>query len=188
MHHASNCPTMGYTRFVVLSLTLLSMSAVWAESPFDGKWRINHEETDKVAIKYKDGSGVQGNGSRIKPTIDVGLGLPLPQRIKQPPMSTLAASDPDVLRCTTMEIASAGKKIRLDYDQAKKETLVKGDYRGRTTSINKKRIQQKYKTTERRVTKTWSIREDGRLLVSVKINPSNDKARTYNRVFDRVEG
>jgi len=157
----------------------------WAESRFDGVWQINHDETDKVAVKYDEGSGVQGNSGRLKPTIDIGLGLPLPQRIKQPPMSDLSANDPQVLRCTTMTISSSGKRINMEYDQTDKELLVKGDYRGRTTSISKKRIQQKYKTTERKVTKTWSIRDDGRLLVSVKLNPNGDKSRTYNRVFDR---
>ena len=67
-----------------------------------------------------------------------------------------------------------------------KETLRKGHYRGRDTEISKKRIRQKYETGERKVTKTWSMRDDGRLFVSVKINPKGDKARTYNRVFDRV--
>ena len=39
---------------------------------------------------------------------------------------------------------------------------------------------------ERTVTKTWTMRDDGRLLVAVKINPRNDSARTFKRVFDRV--
>ncbi len=170
--------------FLLITAVLSGHAA--AASRFDGEWRVNLEETDKVAVKYNDGSGVQGNSGRLKPTVDIGLGLPLPQRIKQPPMSDLAPNDPDVLRCTTMVITTTGNRVRLDYDQAEKETLVKGDYRGRSTSISKKQIQQKYKTTERKVTKTWSIREDGRMLVSVKLNPNKDKSRTYNRVFDRV--
>lgn len=163
---------------------LLLLAGTVSASPFAGTWTINHEETDKVAVKFKDGSGVSGN--RWKPQVSIGPGLPLPQSFKQAPMSNLSPKDPEVLRCTTMTIAPEGKRIKLDYDEAEKETLVKGEYRGRKTRWNKKEIEQKYRTPDRKVTKTWTLREDGRLLVSVKLNPHDDSSRRYNRVFDRV--
>ena len=171
---------------VCLACTILPPNLALA-SQFDGQWVINLTETDKVAVKYKDGSGVQGNASRFRPTIDVGLGLPLPQRFKQAPMSNLSPKDPHVLRCNKMVITTDGKKTKLVYDQGEQETLRTGHYRGRDTSKSKDRIQQKYKTPDRKVTKTWSIRPDGRLLVAVKLNPPKDKSRTYKRVFDRLD-
>jgi hypothetical protein len=150
---------------------------------FNGDWRINLEETDKVAIKYKDGSGMKG--SNFKPTISV-MGLPLPSSRRQGPMSSLRAKDPQVLTCTDMRIAIEDERVALIYDSSGDETLKKGSYRGRTSKWSRKKIEQKYKTSERSVRKTWTMRADGRLMVSVKINPRGDKARTYNRVFDRV--
>ena len=171
--------------------TLVNTSAYAAKpNPFDGYWKINHAETDKVTPKVEDGSGVQGNLGRVKPTFDIGLGLPLPKRIRSSPQSSLRAEDPEVLGCTTMQFTidqNNSKKIKVVYDHLEKETLVKGDYRGRTTRISSSSIEQKYKTTERTVTKKWTLRADGRLLVSVKLNPRKDKARTYLRVFDRSE-
>jgi hypothetical protein len=63
---------------------------------------------------------------------------------------------------------------------------VKGDFRGRKTTWSLSKIQQKYKTTERKVQKKWSIRADGRLLVEVEIKPKGGKKRTLSRVFDRA--
>ncbi len=170
-------------RLLLGTLLLLTLGATHASS-FEGTWTINHEETDKVAVKFKDGSGVQGN--KWTPNVSVGLGLPMPQRFKQAPMSNLSPKDPEVLRCTTMVIDVNDRKINLDYDQTESETLVKGDYRGRKTRWSKKEIEQKYRTPDRKVTKTWTLREDGRLFVSVKLDPHKDKSRRYNRVFDRV--
>ncbi len=169
----------------LISLCILSLSLPSAASVFDGHWVINHEETDKVAVPFKEGSGTAGN--QFRPQVSVGMGLPLPQRFKQAPMSNLSPKDPAVLRCNSMEITTEGKKTRLVYDTTEKETLHSGHYRGRDTKKSKKKIEQKYKTPDRKVTKTWTMRDDGRLLVSVKLNPTRDKARRFNRVFDRVD-
>ena len=175
------------TVFVLAIAAMLMTNVVFAKTKnFDGHWKINHAETDKVTPKTKEGSGVQGNLGRFKPTIDIGLGLPLPKKIGGRPYSSLAPQDPKVLGCTTMQLQQQGKKVNVLYDSLDKETLVKGDYRGRKTKISSRQIQQNYKTGDRKVTKTWAIRDDGRLLVTVKLNPKKDKARTFLRVFDRV--
>ena len=172
------------TIIFILSLALGSQSL--AESKFPGQWRINLGETDKVSVKYEEGSGIKG-GSGFKPTISV-MGLPMPKSYKQGPLSSLSSKDPQILRCTNMVIDVQSKKVSLVYDDSQKETLVKGDYRGRTAKWSRSKMEQTYKTTERSVRKTWTLRPDGRLEVAVKINPRGDKARTYKRVFDRVTG
>jgi len=173
-------------RIIIFILGLALGSQSWAESKFPGQWRINLGETDKVSVKYEEGSGIQGGG-RFTPTVSV-MGLPMPKTYKQGPMSRLSSKDPHVLRCTNMVIQVEKKKVALVYDDSEKETLVKGDYRGRTAKWSRSKIEQSYKTTERSVRKTWTLRPDGRLEVAVKIKPRGDKARTYNRVFDRVTG
>ena len=99
----------------------------------------------------------------------------------------MPSKDPAVMRCNVMSIETDGDRIKLTYDEDGRETIRKGHYRGRDTKVKKKEFQQKYKTPDRKVTKTWSVRDDGRLLVSVKLNPTRDRARTFNRVFDRVD-
>jgi len=167
------------TGFILLVLS----SASSAQSPLAGSWRINLEETDKVSVEFKEGSGMQRNPLNVTGSV---MGLPLPSRYRQSAMSSLPAKDPQVLTCTDMQIDVQDKKVALRYNTDGKETLRKGDYRGRTSAWSKNKIEQKYKTPERTVRKTWTLRDDGRLLVSVKINPRGDRARTYNRVFDRV--
>jgi len=185
MRSTSNTSSISWAHIVALLLAICLPAAAAAKgSPLQGTWRINLEETDKVSADFEEGSGIQGrNLGRTTVTV---MGLPLPSRAKASPMSGLPAKDPEVLLCTQMELNVQGNQVVLNYDNGNRETLRKGAYRGRTTSVSNKKIEQKYKTTERRVRKTWSLREDGRLLVAVRIKYQGDKARTYNRVFDRV--
>jgi len=169
--------------------TLLFVAAVSgataAEIPFSGHWKLNYEESDKLAVDYEEGSGIHGsNPANVNVSV---MGLPLPSRIRQQAMSGLPPRDPEVLRCTTMNIVDAGKKLEIDYDAIGSETLVDGDYRGRRSSWSKKKIEQRYKTPERKITKTWTMRDDGMLLVTVVVNPTREKKRSYQRVFERYE-
>jgi hypothetical protein len=167
---------------------LLGHPAVAADLPFTGAWVINAEETDKVRVPFKKDKANLLSSGRVSSSVSVGgVALPLPGSARPQPMSNLSPKDPKVLRCTRMQITPKGKKMLLAYDDADKETLVKGHYRGRDTKWSKSKIEQKYKTSERRVTKSWTLREDGRLLVSVVLNPIGERKRVYNRVFDRVQ-
>ena len=169
---------------LLLCSLVLAPVLVHGQSEFSGTWRINLEETDKVSVDFEEGSGIQGrNLGRTSVSV---MGLPLPSRAKAAPMSGLPAKDPAVLVCSEMQLSIDGNRVKLLYDGGAKETLRRGDYRGRTTTISKQKIEQKYKTTERRVTKSWTLRPDGRLLVAVRIKYQGDKARTYSRVFDRA--
>ncbi len=169
-----------------LVLLLLASSSWGADVHIEGRWQLNLEESDKVAIKYKEGSGTGRRNVLGNASVSVG-GLPVPgisSRI--PSQSSMAPKNPEVLLCTIMDINTAGKRLTLTYDDRDKEVLRKGDYRGRTSTWDKKRIRQSYKTPDRKVTKTWTLRKDGRLLVEVKLDPPGDRARKYRRVFDRV--
>ena len=179
--------TLIQTRMKALYILVLALApALAAASPWDGQWQINFEETDKVTETYEEGSGIGKRNPFGNANVSVG-GLPLPSLGgRVPPQSSMPSKDPAVMRCNTMSIETTGDRIKLTYDEDDGETLRKGHYRGRDTAWKKKEIKQKYKTPDRKVTKTWTVRPDGRLLVSVKLNPTKDRARTFNRVFDRV--
>ena len=83
-----------------------------------------------------------------------------------------------------MTITFEGNQINIRYPNVGQETLRKGEFRGRKTKWSRKQIKQTYKTTERRVTKTWSINKQGRLLVIVKIKPNESKQVITRIMFD----
>ena len=172
-------------RLITAILLLAITPTSWAELQLVGRWTINQEETQAVTEPYDEGSGLSGTNST--PYVVV-MGVPVPtSRSRGQAMSSLPSKDPKVLRCSTMEIDEQSGKIRLSYSDLGNETLRQGHYRGRDSKWDKTSIEQQYKTTERKVTKTWSMRKDGRLLVEVKIKPNGDKTRTFRRVFDRTK-
>ena len=52
---------------------------------------------------------------------------------------------------------------------------------------SKPRPEPRYATTSRKVSRTFEIQQDGRLLVTVKLDPNRAKAAVHKRVFDRVQ-
>jgi hypothetical protein len=171
---------------LTLAISLLSLPAIVTANAgaLAGHWKLNLEESDKVSVSYEKGSGA-GRSKVLQNISMTVMGLPLPTRTRTFGQSHMAPKNPAVLLCNQMQIEPQADRIALTYD-ADKETLRKGHYRGRDSNWSKKKIEQKYKTPDRRVTKTWTLRADGRLLVEVKINPPKDKARTYRRVFDKA--
>ncbi len=178
-------------RFALRTCAALLGAALWCLATLGsgaephaltGSWRLNLPATDELAVDYEAGSGIEG-GLPLRTQVTV-MGLPLPSRAKSSPMSGLPARDPDVLLCTEMTLTIDGGRVRLNYDHGASETLREGEYRGRTTRVSRRKIEESYKTTERTVRKTWELRKDGTLLVSVRIKYRGDKAQTYQRVFD----
>jgi len=155
-----------------------------ASEGYAGQWVVNLEETQAVAIPYAKGGSL--DGSNWRPNVSI-MGIPLPGSQKMRPMSNLRANEPKVLRCSSMVVTLQLNKIELEYPGIGEETVRNGHYRGRDGKFKKLFFEQKYKTPERKVTKNWSMRDDGRLLVEVTIKPVNDKKRIYRRVFDRAE-
>ena len=156
---------------------------------YTGDWVINIEETDLLREELDEKPTVLGGPSKMQVSV---MGLPIPNgRSKAGPQSPLSAADPAVLRSRTMTISVAANKINIQYPEVSgndsKEVLRKGHYRGRDSKWSQKKIEQKYKTTERNVAKTWSIRDDGRLLAVVTIKNPGSKKRTFSRVFDKSQ-
>ena len=63
----------------------------------------------------------------------------------------------------------------------------KGNVQGTKTRWNQRKLTTRYATTSRKVSRTFEIQQDGRLLVTVKLDPNRAKAAVHKRVFDRVQ-
>lgn len=178
---------------VLLMLALISSQCIASNNvqtmPMEGEWIVNVAETDLLREDLDEKTQLIQSPGKMQISV---MGIPLPggggtQKRGQSP---LTAKEPSVLLCQSMVLKAQRERIELSYPDLSgieaKETLRKGHFRGRDTKWSTRKIEQKYKTTERKVSKSWSIRPDGRLLVVVTIKASGSKKRTYRRVFDRV--
>ncbi|MDH3642325.1 MAG: hypothetical protein OES38_09530 [Gammaproteobacteria bacterium] len=169
------------------SLTIIiALVGGWAsaDSPgLIGDWRLNNELTSEVQPRGKDTHS--GGLNSVRPSISVG-GIPLPTGGgSQGEFSNAPAHDPKVLRCAELTIEHEGEAIRFTYQGAGGETLKPGNVQGTRTRIADRKLTSSYQTTTRKVSKTFELRDDGRLLVTVKLNPKRGATVVHKRVFDR---
>jgi hypothetical protein len=170
---------------------VLSSVATAAKPPpaYAGAWVLNQDETELLRDDLDEKTIKIPTAGRMQVSV---MGIPLPGGGGRAASghSPLTAKQPVVLRCKQMSISVVDKTIQLTYPDLdpleQKETLRAGHYRGRDSKWNRKKIQQKYKTSERKVSKTWTMRKDGRLLVEVSIKHKKAKKQTFSRVFDRL--
>ena len=168
---------------VINIFLLLSLSGnLAALTVYEGGWTKNDVETKALKEPYKDKSRKKSSRFRMSSSVS---GLPLPGSRSQRAMSQLTAQSPMVLRSTEMVIKITDDQVLIEYLGLGQEILYKGDYRGRKSKWSRKKITQSYKTTERKVSKNWSVREDGRLIVTVKITPNQSKQTVNHIVFDK---
>jgi len=148
-----------------------------------GRWLLNTELTREAQPEGKaSGGGLGGVG---RPTVSVG-GLPVPGTGGGgTPAIAGNARDPGVLRCEQLEIEPVGEEVRLTYVGVDSEQLKAGDDQGRVTRWTRDSLYSVYETTQRRVSQDYELRDDGRLLVTVKVNPNQGPTITTKRVFER---
>jgi hypothetical protein len=172
-------------RNLLIALLIICCPAFAAakESALEGTWVLNHELTEAVQPEFKD-SGLFDNmgGGRMQVSV---MGVPVPTSEAQPRPSIGSPRDPDVLSCLEMILHDKGDRFLATYQDVGEEEFIQGEFRGRTSRWSNKALTQQYKTTERKVTKTYELRSDGRLLVTVVVKPNKDKKRVYKRVFER---
>lgn len=173
------------TLFLLFSLFLASPAlAGGRESAITGTWIINHELTEEITPDFDKGSLFDGLGGG-QASVSV-MGVPLPRNEPAERTSIGSPRDPDVLSCLEMILQENGDRMIATYQQVGEEEFIRGEFRGRTSNWTHKSLVQNYKTTERKVSKTYAIRSDGRLLVTVVVKPKKDKKRVYKRVFERA--
>lgn len=147
-----------------------------------GRWVLNNEAT--VAAQPEDARQGFSLG-RVKPSITIG-GVPVPLPSGPDVPDTGRAQDPEVLRCAELVIGVDEEDVTLSYDGDRSARWREGSYRGMTTRLDRRRLTSRYNTLSRKVRKTFELRADDRLEVTVVINPKSGKKITYKRVFDRA--
>ncbi len=181
-------PTANSIRAETFLLSVVAaLLAAWgaADPPaLIGTWVLNNDLTSEVQPNGKQTRRFEGL-SGVHPTITVG-GIPLPSTgTEQPEYSTGPTKDPEVLACTELSIETMGDDVLLTYHGVGSETLTPGNVQGTRTKLTKRKLTSRYETTTRKVSKTFELRDDGRLLVTVSLNPNQGPTIVHKRVFDR---
>lgn len=183
---AAHIPLMRTLLLVIALVFTCTTHARGRESAITGTWVINHELTEEIAPDFDKGGLFDGlGGGQVSVSV---MGVPLPRNEPAQRTSIGSPRDPDVLSCLEMILQESGDRMIATYQEVGEEEFIRGEFRGRTSSWTHKSLAQNYKTTERKVSKTYEIRADGRLLVTVIVKPKKDKKRVYKRVFERATG
>jgi len=173
--------------YSVLIFGLMASSGQAISSKLDGYWILNEEETEKLRTPL-DGKKISlPTAGRMNVSV---MGIPLPGSSGQTSggFSNLSAKQPELLRAKKIKILTSRETFQIHYLDLGKdeqiETMKRGNYRGRKSSWRASKFEQKYKTTERKVSKEGSLRKDGRLEISVSIKNKKSKKQVTKRVFD----
>ncbi len=158
--------------------------ALAAESELLGTWTVNVEQTQQVQpnnANVRWWEGLQGNFS----TSVTVSGVPVPVGGGAKPEGDAGIPNPEMLRCQTFSIERNEHGLLLTYQGVGEEKLRPGAYRGLHSAWSDRKLTSNYESTSRKVARTLEIQRDGRLLMSVTINPRKGKTRRFRRVFDR---
>ncbi|MCZ6852637.1 MAG: hypothetical protein O7G86_01855 [Gammaproteobacteria bacterium] len=153
-----------------------------------GYWVLNQElsrELQPANTNQKKSLFGRSNGS---PSIVLGgIPIPIPGRSgSTQEVSSGPTTDPRVLRCEKMTIELVGDDILFTYAGFGIEQLKQGNDRGTKTTYKSTKLTSRYTTTSRRVTKTFELTREGRLHVTVRLQPTKGKTLIYHRIFDRA--
>jgi hypothetical protein len=150
-----------------------------------GHWRLNESLTREVQPETK-GSASTASGLPQPMIVVGGMPLPVPGTAAPRPGLGGASPDPMVVRSTELTVTPVGDELALEFTGVGGDRLRRGNNQGVVSRWNERKLTTHYRTTTRKVSQTWEVRRDGRLLVTVKLNPDHGKTQTYKRVFDRV--
>jgi len=181
-----NCSAASHS---VLLFGLIMYSSQAISSKLDGYWVLNEQETEKLRTPLDEKKISLPTAGRMNVSV---MGIPLPGSGGQTSggFSNLNAKQPELLRTKSLKISSSKETFQIHYldlgEDEQIETLNRGNYRGRTSTWKASKFEQKYKTTERKVSKKGSLRKDGRLEISVTIKNKKSKKQITKRVFDPV--
>jgi hypothetical protein len=170
---------------VALALAL-ALPAAAAVGELAGRWRINDALT-RAAQPESKGSTSTSSGLPT-PVIAVGgMPVPMPGSTEAQPGLGGASPDPMVMRCPEVTVTPAGDTLQLEFHGLGSDRLRRGNDQGVSSRWNQRKLTTSYRTTTRKVSQTWEVGRDDRLVVTVKLNPDHGKTQTHKRVFDRVE-
>lgn len=150
-----------------------------------GRWAVNDALTRE--LQPPDRGPATASRGLPRPSISVG-GMPIPGTTPSAPAGVGgSAPDPMVLRCTELTLAPAGDAVTLTFHGVGSDRLQRGRHQGVVSRWSERKLTTHYDTTSRRVSQTFEVDRDDRLLVTVKLNPKQGKTLVHKRVFDRLE-
>jgi hypothetical protein len=166
-------------------LVITTLPAFASGSALEGRWVINHDLTSEIRPDNLDGD--MFGGFEFDPHFSIA-GIPLPTGTSQPaPETNGSPKNPDILQTQEVIIQEVDDWMMFTFTGVGKEKLKKGKYRGTKTRWSDNKLTSSYESTSRKVSMVYEIRKDGRLMVSVKLNPRKGSTRQFKRVFDRAD-
>lgn len=170
---------------LALALCLGVCTAQAAGLELVGAWTLNVERTKAVQPDNSTSSWWEGLGGRFSTSVTVG-GIPVPTGGQDPQQQVSEPGSPQMLRCHAFSIEQLEDSLLLTYEGVGSELVKPGAYRGMRSQWGRRKLSSNYESTTRKVKRTLEVGKDGRLLMSVTINPHKGKTRRFKRIFDRA--
>ncbi len=149
-----------------------------------GRWVLNVEQTEAVQPDNSTSSWREGLGGPVSTSVTVG-GIPVPMGGAERLAQAGDPSRPQMLRCQAFSIELVEKGLLLTYEGVGSEILKSGAYRGLRSQWSSRKLTSNYESNSRKVKRRLEVKKDGRLLMSITINPRKGKTLRFKRVFDR---
>jgi len=163
----------------------LSFAASAEELALVGAWTLNVERTQAIAPDNSTSRWREGLGGNFSTSVSVG-GIPVPTGSPGPAPELGSPGPPQMLRCQAFTIKKLDDGLLITYQGVGSEELRLGAYRGMRSQWSRRKLTSNYESTTRKVKRSLEVGKDGRLLMSVTINPRKGKTLRYKRVFDRA--
>jgi len=163
----------------------LSFAACAEELALVGAWTLNVERTGAIQPDNSTSRWWEGLGGNFSTSVSVG-GIPVPTGSPGPAPELGSPGPPQMLRCQAFTIKKLDDSLLITYQGVGSEELKPGAYRGMRSQWSRRKLTSNYESTTRKVKRSLEVGRDGRLLMSVTINPRKGKTLRYKRVFDRA--
>lgn len=170
---------------LALALCMGVCSAYAGNLDLVGAWTLNVERTEAVQPDNSTSSWWEGLGGRFSTSVTVG-GIPVPTGGRNPEAQVSEPGSPQMLRCQSFTVELREDSLLLTYEGVGSEVIKPGAYRGMRSAWTSRKLTSNYESTTRKVKRTLEVGRDGRLLMSVTINPRKGKTRRFKRIFDRA--
>ncbi len=172
----------------ILSLLLCLFSAPLAIAEaldFIGNWKLNPERTEELRAETDTASPLDGLGGSVRTGVSVG-GVYVPVGVPGADVPVGDPGNPKMLRCQAFTIERQGDALLLTYEGVGSELFRPGAYRGTRSQWSRRKLTSNYESSTRKVKRTLEVDRNGRLVMSVVINPKRGKTKRFKRVFDRA--
>ena len=148
-----------------------------------GSWAYNPALSAELEPKINNGSIFSGTRASIGV---IAIPIPFPSTVSEPEDDNDPPKDPDALYCQTLSIRDTSGKVVVTYDNLGQREFVPGSFRGRHATWTGEKLTERYETNHRMVKHQFALNRDGRLEITITLNPNTGLTRVYKRIFDRV--